>query len=108
MWASKPELDNASDGFYAFGLSAAIPAIPAAWSYSVLLTASYGGVTAGTYAHGAALQSYYSTTRLPSVTLSHIGYYTDDGACKWRSYVLSCGSPIAVACRLLRLDALAT
>lgn len=77
MWASQPALDGSADSYYAFGLSAAIPAIPAAWSYSVLLSASYGGVTAGTYAHGAALQGYYSTYRLPSQTLSHVGYYTD-------------------------------
>ena len=31
------------------------------------------------YAWGAIIQGYYGTTRLPSVTLSDIGYYTDDG-----------------------------
>jgi hypothetical protein len=81
VWTQQPVLDAAATtSSYDFGLSAAIPVIPPQWSYSVLLSASYGGVTAGTYAHGAALQSYYSTYRLPSQTLSHVGYYTDDGA----------------------------
>lgn len=69
-----------SGDFYALGLSAAIPSIPAGWSYSVALSASYGGITQATYHWGAQLQSYYGTYRLPSVTLSDVGYYTDDGA----------------------------
>lgn len=69
-----------SSGQYAMGLSAGIPVIPADWSYSVVFVASTGGPTAATYAWGQAMQSYYHTKRLPSVTLSDIGYYTDDGA----------------------------
>ena len=67
-------------GKYSMGLSAAIKSIPQAWSYSVLFSASRGGPTKAVYEWGALMQSYYKTYRLPSVTLSDIGYYTDDGA----------------------------
>ena len=70
----------AAPAVYAHGLTSAVPSIPVAWNYSILFTAAYGGPTAVTYAHGANLQAYYNTTRLPSVTLSDVGYYTDDGA----------------------------
>ena len=65
---------------YALGLSAAIPSAPAGWNYSVVFSASEGGPTAATYTLGALLQRFYSTRRLPSVTLDSVGYYTDDGA----------------------------
>ena len=65
---------------YAMGLTSAVPAIPANWSHSILYSAAYGGPTAVTYAHGMIMQAYYNTTRLPSVTLTDIGYYT--GACE--------------------------
>lgn len=65
---------------YSIGLSAAIPSIPAGWEYSVVFVSSYGGPTAATYVYGDAIRSYKNTTRLPSVTLTNLGYYTDDGA----------------------------
>jgi hypothetical protein len=65
---------------YAQGLTSAVPAITAGWNYSILYTAALGGPTAVTYAHGANLQAYHNTTRIPSVTLTDVGYYTDDGA----------------------------
>ena len=57
-----------------------VPAVPAGWQYSVVFTTAVGGPTAATYAHGTALRRYKNTTRLPSVTLTDVGYYTDDGA----------------------------
>ena len=71
--------DNATSS-YSMGLAAAIPAIPAGFNHSVVFSVAPGGATAGVYAWGAAIQSFYETTRLPSVTLTDIGYYTDDGA----------------------------
>ena len=58
------------------GLSAAVPEIPAGWNYSHLFSVADGGPTAAVYAWGAAIQTYLGTSRLPSVTLSDIGYYT--------------------------------
>lgn len=65
-------------GSYSLGVSAAIPAIPAGWSYSALLHSSYGGVTKGIYAWGAALQAFSGTTRAPAITLQKVGYYTGE------------------------------
>lgn len=65
---------------YQMGLVASVPAVPAGWQYSVVFTTAVGGPTAATYAHGTALRRYKNTTRLPSVTLTDVGYYTDDGA----------------------------
>jgi hypothetical protein len=70
---------TASSGTYTMGLAAAVPAIPAGWEYSVIFSAADGGPTAAVYAWGDALRGYFGTSRLPSVTLSDIGYYTDDG-----------------------------
>lgn len=42
-----------------------------------------GGATAGMYAWGDVIQGYHNISyekRLPSVTLTDVGYYTDDGA----------------------------
>lgn len=69
-----------SDGAYTMGVSAAIPSIPAGWEYSAVFVGAYGGPTAATYAFGDAIRAFKNTTRLPSVTLSDIGYYSDDGA----------------------------
>lgn len=65
---------------WSMGLAAAIPSIPAGFNHSVLFTVAPGGATAGVYAWGGVIQDYHDTTRLPSVTLTDIGYYTDDGA----------------------------
>jgi hypothetical protein len=65
---------------WSMGLAAAIPSIPAGFNHSVLFTVAPGGATAGVYAWGDTIQEYHDTTRLPSVTLTDIGYYTDDGA----------------------------
>ena len=65
---------------WSMGLAAAIPKIPAGWNHSVLFTVATGGATAGVYAWGEVIQGYHETTRLPSVTLTDVGYYTDDGA----------------------------
>ena len=62
------------------GLSAAIPVLPRGYNYSVMFAAAPGGTTAGVYAWGALIREYHGTVRLPSVTLTHVGYYTDDGA----------------------------
>ena len=72
-----------TNGVYAMGVAAAIPELPAGFSYSVILAGAMGGATAGMYAWGALIQGYYGMSvskRLPSVTLTDIGYYTDDGA----------------------------
>jgi len=82
-----------ASGSYSMGLSAAVPSIPANWSYSVLLSAANGGTTAATYAWGAAIQAFYATTRLPSVTLTDIGYYTDDGAYYYVWEAFGCCDP---------------
>jgi hypothetical protein len=84
VWSSldhhKIVVQSTQAGVYAVGPSAAIPALPAGWTYRVVLRAAYGGATAAAYAWGADLRAYYNTTRLPSVSLDKIGYYTDDGA----------------------------
>ena len=69
-----------ANGTWSMGLAAAIPSIPGGFNHSVLFSVAPGGATAGVYAWGSVIQEYHSTTRLPSVTLSDIGYYTDDGA----------------------------
>jgi hypothetical protein len=46
----------------------------AGFNHSILFTVATGGATAGVYAWGDAIQSVSATTRLPSVTLSDIGY----------------------------------
>ena len=71
---------DAASSVYAMGLSAAVPSIPAGWNYSVIFSAAYGGPTAATYVYGDLIKTLKKTTRSPSVTLSDIGYYTDDGA----------------------------
>jgi hypothetical protein len=65
-----------SGGTYTAGLSALVPDIPAGWSYSHIFSVADGGPTAAVYAWGAAIQTYLGTTRLPSVTLTDIGYCT--------------------------------
>jgi len=65
-------------GTFTLGLSAAVPAIPSGWEYSTFFSVADGGPTAAIYTWGQALQSYYGTVRLPSVTLSDIGYYTGE------------------------------
>ena len=84
----------AGEGLYSLGLSAAVPSIPAGWSYSVLFSGAAGGFTAATYAWGAAIQSYYGTYRLPSVTLTDVGYYTDDGAYYYVWEAFGCCDPV--------------
>merc|ERR1712190_243358 len=72
-----------ADGTYSMGIAAAIPSLPKNYAYSVMLSTSTGGATAGMYSWGKLIQGYYSISyekRLPSVTLTDIGYYTDDGA----------------------------
>ena len=69
-----------SGGVYSMGLSRAITSIPRGFSYSVLFSTARGGTTAGVYAWGARMRRFYNTTRSPSVTLTDVGYYTDDGA----------------------------
>ena len=75
-----PQATDTAAKSYSMGLAAAIPAIPAGFNHSVVFTVAPGGATAGVYAWGEAIQGYHETTRLPSVTLTDIGYYTDDGA----------------------------
>lgn len=86
-------------GAYAMGLSAAVSSIPANYTYSVLLSAAAGGATAATYAWGAAAQAFSGTTRSPSVTLSSIGYYTDDGAYYYVWEAFGCCDPVTHAPR---------
>jgi hypothetical protein len=75
-------------GTFTMGLSAAVPSIPAGWEYSTLFSVAEGGPTAAVYAWGNALQTYYSTSRIPSVTLTDLGYYSDDGGYYyvWEAY----------------------
>ena len=68
------------NGTFAMGIAAAIPSIPINFSHSFIFSLAPGGATAGLYSWGSRIQSWYETTRLNSVTLSDIGYYTDDGA----------------------------
>lgn len=68
------------DGAYSMGVSAAIPSIPAGYNHSVIFSAAEGGITSAMYKWGGHQQTFHGTTRLPSVTLTDIGYYTDDGA----------------------------
>lgn len=77
VFTSAPTACVESDVIYSMGLSAAIPSIPVAWDHSVVFVASFGGPTSATYAFGDAIRAYKGTTRLPSVTLTDIGYYTD-------------------------------
>ena len=71
---------NNINGQYSMGLSGAIPSIPINWSYSIIFSASAGGITQGVYEYGERIRTFSSTTRSPSVTLDKIGYYTDDGS----------------------------
>jgi len=84
---------GAAAGSYAMGLSAAVPSIPAGWAHSVVFSAASGGVTSATYALGAQLQAFYGTTRQPSVTLTDVGYYTDDGAYYYVWEAFGCCNP---------------
>jgi hypothetical protein len=68
-----------SGGTYTLGLTADVPAIPAGWEYSTIFSLAEGGPTAAVYQWGEVMRGYYGTTRLPSVTLTDVGYYTDDG-----------------------------
>ena len=74
MWST---LDNPKivpqqtvGGVYSMGIAAAIPELPAGFSYSVLFTSWAGGATAAMYTWGGLIQGYSQTTRIPSVTLS--------------------------------------
>eukprot|EP00756_Hemistasia_phaeocysticola_P044960 Hpha_TRINITY_DN18735_c0_g1::TRINITY_DN18735_c0_g1_i1::g.47372::m.47372 len=70
-------------GVYQMGVAGAIPSLPSGFNYSIVFTASTGGATQGVYEWGKAIQGFYDMSyskRLPSVTLSDVGYYTDDGA----------------------------
>lgn len=72
-----------ANGVYQMGIAGAIPSLPANFNYSILFTASDGGATQGMYYWGDVIQGYYDISyskRLPSVTLTDVGYYTDDGA----------------------------
>jgi hypothetical protein len=68
-----------SGGTYTLGLTADVPAIPAGWEYSTIFSLAEGGPTAAVYQWGEVMRGYYGTTRLPSVTLTDIGYFSDDG-----------------------------
>ena len=68
------------NGTFAMGIAATIPSIPINFSHSFMFSLAPGGATAGLYSWGSRIQSWYETTRLNSVALSDIGYYTDDGA----------------------------
>ena len=77
---TSPTLSNGDvSQTYTMGLSAAVPSVPVGWEYSIFFSVADGGPTAAVYSWGAALKEYHGTTRLPSVTLTDIGYYTDDG-----------------------------
>ena len=80
---------NSSSGTYTLGLTAEVPAIPAGWEYSTIFSLADGGPTAAVYQYGEVMRGYYGTTRLPSVTLTDIGYYTDDGVRRGGSPLLS-------------------
>jgi hypothetical protein len=80
MCAQQQQQPQTQGAVYEQGLVAAVPAIPAGWQYSIVYTTAAGGPTAATYALGAALQQFHNTTRSPSVTLTDVGLYTDDGA----------------------------
>lgn len=73
---------------YSMGIAAAIPSLPSNFSYSIIFSATHGGATATMYEWGSKMQKYYNTTRLPSVTLSNVGYYTDDGAYYYASKII--------------------
>lgn len=85
MWSTldhhKIVVQATAGGTYSMGPSAAIPSLPANWSYAVLLVTASGGATAAAYTWGGVIIAAHNTTRLPSVTLTDVGYYTDDGAC---------------------------
>ena len=80
-----------SASVYSMGLSAAVPSIPIAWNYSIIFSAAHGGPTAATYVYGDLMKAIKNTTRMPSITLTDLGYYTDDGAYYyiWESYNIS-------------------
>ena len=73
-----------ADGVFSVGLSGSLPSVPAGFEYSYVFVASPSaeelGPTAGLYHWGAHMQRYHNTSRLHSVTLTDVGYYTDDGA----------------------------
>jgi hypothetical protein len=71
---------QSSGGVYSMGLSAGFQRIEAGFSHSILLTASDGGPTAAMYEWGATIQAAHGSKKVADQTLSHIGYFTDDGA----------------------------
>eukprot|EP01050_Picozoa_sp_SAG11_P000919 SAG11_NODE_34_length_22265_cov_11.264730_5_plen_281_part_00 len=69
-----------SGGIYSMGLSAGFLRIDAGFNHSILLTVSDGGPTAAMYEWGATMQAAHNSKKSVDTTLSHIGYFTDDGA----------------------------
>jgi hypothetical protein len=78
---------------YSMGIAAAIPELPIGFNYSIMFAASPGGATAGVYSWGDLIQKVHGTTRIPSVTLTDIGYYTVSRAS------LPCSKLRCVSCR---------
>jgi hypothetical protein len=72
---------HTANGIYSMGLAPMTEtSIPAGFAYSAIFVASKGGYTSAMYEWGRVMQGYSKTWRLPSVTLTSVGYYTDDGA----------------------------
>ena len=72
---------DGSSPAYAPGISGTIKSLPTNYVQKfVLRAASKGGITAGIGEWGDVLQKYHSTYRLTDITLTNIGYQTDNGA----------------------------
>ena len=78
-------------GRYSIGMSGAFRTIAKGFNHSVLLVATSGGPTAAMYAWGKLIQAAAGVgaaagatapliPKVADTTLSHIGYFTDDGA----------------------------
>ena len=75
------------------GLSAGFERIDAGFSHSILLTVSDGGPTAAMYEWGAIIQAAHGSGKVVDKTLTHIGYFTDDGAYYCEQEQDSCSLP---------------
>ena len=94
---------DASKAAFAPGISGTITSLPAGFSQQFVLRAgSKGGITATIGEWGQLLQTFHSTYRTTDITLTNIGYQTDNGA----GYVFCRPQPPYHNCSQLLIDEL--
>jgi hypothetical protein len=68
-----------TSSWWSVGISGEVVSLPKGFTHSTILSASVG-VTTGLHQWGRKMQSVYNTTRADDVGLSHLSYWTDNGA----------------------------